>query len=263
MSGHFPTKRKKRAIDNDFRLYLTEEYVKNHPNETFKTKTELAVEIVEDRLNAYGGRIPRNTVSLLMDAAYAVKPVLSPLRKKGLTYVGKLKKNRQIRLFSEWMSVSKYFEKHKNERYFTGEGTRIFYKEAVLDLSEIGRVRIFRFREENESNPRYYVTDKLNMAVNTCYRYKKSRWSIEDMHRDEKQYCGLENTCAWKKEPLIAHYAFVFFLWWLFERFRIEQGLDVSFEMLWWEYCKGVDLAKMERMQLGEPPPIEALFSYL
>jgi hypothetical protein len=118
-------------------------------------------------------------------------------------------------------------------------------------------------REEGESEPRYYVTSKLDMTVKTCYRFTKMRWSIEDMHRDQKQYCGLENTCAWKKEPLLAHYTFVFFLWWLFERFRVEQGLDVSFESLWWEYCKGVDLAKMQRMQLGEPPPVAAFFNYV
>jgi hypothetical protein len=27
----------------------------------------------------------------------------------------------------------------------------------------------------------------------------------------------------------------VFFLWWMFERFRVEQGLKVSFESLWCE----------------------------
>jgi len=31
-----------------------------------------------------------------------------------------------------------------------------------------------------------YVASKLNMTAKTCYRYKKMRWSIEDMHRDEK-----------------------------------------------------------------------------
>ena len=104
---------------------------------------------------------------------------------------------------------------------------------------------MFRLREESEAKYRYYVASKMNMTAKTCYRYQKSRWSIEDMHRDGKQYCGMKNTCAWEKESLLAHYAFVFFLWWLFERFRVEQGLNVSFESLWWEYCKGVDQAKM------------------
>lgn len=261
--GHFSAQRKKRAIDNDFRLYLSKDFVEKHPEEIFKPKTELAVEIVKDRLDVYGGGIPKNTVSLLMDASYTVEPVVAPLREKGLTYVGKLKKDRQIRLISEWMSVAEFFERHRKERYFIHEGVKVFYKEAVLHVKTLGRVKVFRLREEGEPEPLYNVTNKLNMTAKTCYRYKKKRWSIEDMHRDQKQYCGLENTCAWKKESLIAHYSFVFFLWWMFERFRVEQGLRVSFESLWWEYCRGADQAKMQRMQLGEPPPIAALFSYL
>jgi len=202
-------------------------------------------------------------VSLLVDAIYSVKPVLNSVDEMGLIYVGRLKKNRKIRLFSEWIGVAEYFDKYKKERYFTYDGVRVFYKEAILDVRKLGRKKVFALREEDENDFRFYVTNRLNMTAKTCYRYRKLRWSIEDMHRDQKQYCGLENTCAWKKESLMAHYTFVFFLWWLFERFRLEQGLDVSFESLWWEYCKGVDQAKMQRVQLGEPPPIAALFSYL
>jgi hypothetical protein len=223
------------------------------------------VEILEDRLRAYDGRIPRNRVTLLLDAAYGVKRVLGSARKKGLTCVGKLKKYRRIRLFSRWMRVEEYFGKYKKERYFTSEGRRVFYKEAILEVKELGRVKVFRLREEGEAEHKnkYYVTDKHKMTARTCYRYKKLRWKIEDMHRDMKQYLGLGNTCAWKKEPLLAHYSYVFYLWWLFERFRAEQELDVSFEALWWEYCAGMEKAKMQRMQLGEPPPIAALFSYI
>jgi Transposase DDE domain len=263
LPGYFPASRKKRAIDNDFRVYLSEKYVEKYPDEVFKTKTELATEILKDKFQAYEGKIPKNKVTLLTDASYAVKHVLGPAREKGLNYVGRLKKNRQIRLISRWMRVDKYFDKYKKERYFTHEGVKVFYKQAILQVSELGRVKVFRLKEESEAKYRYYVASKMNMTAKTCYRYQKSRWSIEDMHRDGKQYCGMKNTCAWEKESLLAHYAFVFFLWWLFERFRVEQGLNVSFESLWWEYCKGVDQAKMQRMQLGEPPPIAALFNYV
>ncbi len=81
---------KKRALDNGYRLYLPGKYVEEHPDEVFKKKTELAVEILEDKLKAWDGRIPRNRVTLLMDASYAVKRVLGPAREKGLIYVGRL-----------------------------------------------------------------------------------------------------------------------------------------------------------------------------
>lgn len=229
----------------------------------FKRKTELAVEILVDKLRAYSGRIPRDMIALLVDASYAVKRVLAPARRKGLIYVGRLKKDRQIRLLSRWMRVENYFEAYKEERYFTYEGLRVYYKTAVLEVKELGRVKVYRLWEEDERNPKYYVSNKHDMTPRTCYHYKKQRWRIEDMHRDMKQYLGLGNTCAWKKEALLAHYSYVFYLWWLFERFRAQQRLGVSFEALWWEYCAGVEKAKMQRMQLDKPPPIATLFSYI
>ena len=144
---------KKRAIDNDFRLYLSKKYVEKHPDEVFKKKTELAVEILEDKLNVYEGKIPRNSITLITDTTYAVKRVLTPAREKGLIYVGKLKKDRQIRLFSMWMRVEEYFGKYKKERYFTHEGVKVFYKQAILEVKELGRVKVRRLREENESEP--------------------------------------------------------------------------------------------------------------
>ena len=193
---------KKRALDNGFRLYLSGKYVEEHPYEVFKKKTELAVEILIDELTAYSGWIPRNRIALLLDAAYAVKRVLSPAREKGLIYVGRLKKDRWIRLFNRWMRVERYFMAYKNERYFTYEGLRVFYKEAVLEVKELGRARVFRLREEGEKEFKYYVSNKLDMTARTCYRYKKLRWKIEEMHRDEKQYLGLREHLRLEKGAL-------------------------------------------------------------
>ncbi len=235
--------------------------MEGHGEEVFKKKTELAVEILECKLQEYGDKLPRNRVTLLTDASYAVRHVLGFVREKGMSYVAKLKKDRQVRLFSEWMRVEEYFRRYGEERYFTHEGKRVFYQQAVLEVKELGRVKVFRFREEG-GEPRYYVTNRLKMTAKTCYAYKKLRWKIDEMHREIKQYLGLENTCAWKKEPLLAHYRFAFFLWWAFEQFRRELCLKVSFEAMWWEYASEVEIAKTQRMMLEKPPPVAA-FSYV
>jgi len=252
---------KKRALDSDFRLYLPEKYVEKHPGEIFRKKTQLAVELLEDKLRLYGSRIPENMITLLADASYAVERVLSFSREKGISYVGRLKKDRRVRLFSRWMRVEEYFRRYREERYFTHEGRRVFYKEAVLHVKGLGRVKVFAFREE-EGEPRYCVTSELRMTAKTCYEYRRLRWKIDEMHRELKLYLGLENTCAWKKESLIAHYRFVFTLWWMFQRFRAEQRLKVSFEALWWEYCADVERIKWQRAALDKPPPVVA-FSYV
>ena len=160
------------------------------------------------------------------------------------------------------MRVEEYFRRYREERYFTCEGRRVFYKEAVLHVKELGRVKVFAFREEEEAEYRYCVCNRLNMTAKTCCEYRRLRWKIDEMHRELKLYLGLENTCAWKKESLIAHYRFVFTLWWMFQRFRAEQRLDISFEAMWWEYCTQAERTKWQRAALDKPPPV-VVFSYV
>jgi hypothetical protein len=63
----------------------------------------------------------------------------------------RLKKDRRIRLFSEWKRMDWYFERYKEERYFTDKqtGGMVFYKKAMLDVKGLGRVRVFAFRRED------------------------------------------------------------------------------------------------------------------
>ena len=64
-----------------------------------RRKIELAVEILEDKLRAYHGKIPRSRVTLLTNATYAVKRVLSPAREKKLTYVGEVEERQANQAF--------------------------------------------------------------------------------------------------------------------------------------------------------------------
>ena len=140
--------------------------MERHGEGVFKKKTELAVELLGGKLHEYGDKLPGNRITLLTDASYAVRHVLGFARERGMSYVAKLKKDRQVRLFSEWMRMEEYFHRYKEERYFTHEGKRVFYKQAVLQVKELGRVKVFRFREEG-GEPGYYVTNRLKMTAKT------------------------------------------------------------------------------------------------
>jgi hypothetical protein len=216
--------------------------------------------LLEEKLS-FHGKIPRNRIVLLVDATYATGKILGSARENGLIYLARLKSNRKIRLFSRWIRVDEYF-RGKEERYFTHEGIKVFYKQAILHVKELGRVKVFALREESLEY-KFYVSNDMRMTPKTAQRYRKLRWRIDTMHRELKQFCGLENTCSWKEETLVSHFRFSFFLWWAFQRFKLERGLELSFEALWWEYKADADRAKAGRMQLGEPPPISMFFNYV
>jgi hypothetical protein len=72
-------------MDNDFRLYLPEEYA-SQQGLPFKTKTELAGGLLEERLSLHAG-IPRDRIVLLTDATYATGKSLGSARENGLIYL--------------------------------------------------------------------------------------------------------------------------------------------------------------------------------
>jgi hypothetical protein len=53
------------------------------------------------------------------------------------------------------MRVDKYFDLYKKARYFTHEGVKVFYKQAILQVSELGRTKVFRLKEESEAKYKY------------------------------------------------------------------------------------------------------------
>jgi len=59
----------------------------------------------------------------------------------------------------------------KKEKYFTYKetGKKVFYKEATLDVSKIGRRKVFAFKEENHNEYTYYISNKLNITAKTAF----------------------------------------------------------------------------------------------
>jgi len=124
-----------------------------------------------------------------------------------------LKKDRRIRLFDKWFRIDKYFEKYKKWHYFTygGKEKKVYYKKATLDVSKIGRRKIFMFKEENEKKCKYYMASDLKITAKTAYRHIKRRWSVETMHRELKQFFGLKANYSGRENYLLAHYIISYF----------------------------------------------------
>lgn len=193
--------------------------------------------------------IQKERIWILSDSWYDCETIYRIAKEFGTFFMVNVPKDRQIRLFKNWFRVDKYFETKKKERYFTSKktGEKVYYKEATLDISKIGRCKVFAFRPENTLEYRYYVSNKLDLQAKTAYEHYGNRWSIEDMHRSLKQYCGLENCYSGKKETNLAHKSMSYFLYWIFSIYKTIQeriGFETTFEKLWIEYTNQFDLLR-------------------
>jgi len=233
-----------RLLVNAFAIYLPHEFIAKYPwlGYQFHTKIELVSDLILTAIQrCLGIQVSQKAIWVLTDCWYVSGTFEKSLHESGVNYVLQLKKDRQIRLFEHWMRIETYFTTAKKWHYFTSgpEKKRVWYKEAILDVSQFGRRKAFLFQEEKEAEPRYFITNDFKLTAKTAYSYLKRRWTIETMHREVKQFFGLQSTYAGNEPYLRAHYIVSYFGWMLFQWYKWQrEGIPekVSTEELWLQY---------------------------
>jgi SRSO17 transposase len=175
----------------DFRLYLKKEQ-SQEKRVPFKTKIDLAQELVEDALQR-GLEIQ----GVLFDNWFASKDFIKFLQSKGLHWVTRLKSDRNIKIKGRYVAISEFAITLPRESFRRVQiGDRIYqvFSKAV-DLKGVGQVRILiSYDNENFSgSPAYFATDQIRWEGTRILKTYSKRWNIETFFRDSKQNLGLES----------------------------------------------------------------------
>lgn len=175
----------------DFRLYLKEELC-SEKGIPFKTKIELAQEMVEDALQ-HGLDIQ----GALFDNWFASKDFIKFLQSKGLHWVTRLKSDRNIKIKGRYVAISEFAGTLPRESFRKVQiGDRIYqvFSKAV-DLKGVGQTRILISydNEEFSGSPAYFATDQIRWEGTRILKTYAKRWNIETFFRDSKQNLGLED----------------------------------------------------------------------
>lgn len=175
----------------DFRLYLKEDLCREK-GIPFKTKIELAQELVEDALQR-GLEIQ----GALFDNWFASKDFIKFIRGKGLHWVTRLKADRNIKIKGRYVAISEFAGTLPRESFRRVQiGDRIYqvFSKAV-DLKGVGQVRVLISydNEEFSGSPAYFATDQIRWEGTRILKTYSKRWNIETFFRDSKQNLGLES----------------------------------------------------------------------
>lgn len=237
---------KDRVFLNDFKIYLPEKFVATHSwrGYQFRSKIDLLSDLLISMIQTlHEAAISKKSIWVLADSWYNSGEFEQRIRDIGANSVLQVKKDRRIRLFQTWLRMDYYFARYKAAHYFTTPAAhkKVFYKEAILDVSKFGRRKVIAFKEEEEKEWRYFVVSKLKLTAKTAYRYLKKRWVVETMHRETKQFFGLEATYSGRADYLLAHYHCVYYGWLLFQWYKWQIAGDQdppSTEDLWMQYIQ-------------------------
>mgnify|MGYP001564917536 CR=1 FL=1 len=183
------------SIGYDFKVYIPEEITEN-----FKSKYELALEIIKDAFSR--GLIRR----VYMDSWYCQPEFLRRLKPMNLEFfgmfrIGKLK----IRSKGEYKLISQFVKeiiKDDNFTYRAIKGRKktlkIRYYREIVFIKHIGKVNLvisqkYDQKSKTYNEPRAYVTNIISLNALDVIRTYLNRWDIEVFHKTVKQSYGFED----------------------------------------------------------------------
>lgn len=174
-----------------FRVYLKEEYCRKKKVE-FKTKYELAKELVEEAVSH-----DLEIEAVLFDNWYASKDFIRFLQAKPLSWVTRLKSNRNVKIGGRYVPLKDFASTLPREafkRVMVGETAYWVFSKA-LDLKGLGKVRIVISydNEELQGEAAYFATDRIHWESKRILNTYARRGKTEGFYRDTKQNLGLED----------------------------------------------------------------------
>lgn len=113
-----------------------------------------------------------------------------------------------------------------------------------------GTVRLVVARNRH-GNYEYIVSNDLGADLTSTVRDRRSRWSVETVFRDTKQYAGLEACQCWVDQAMIRHVALVLLGFVVLQIMRIHPAETVAAVKQRW-------LLEMVRAGQSPPAPLKA-----
>jgi DDE superfamily endonuclease len=212
-----------RFLPHSARLYCRAQQLP--PGETFRKKTELAVDLLQQQ-NA----VSAAPLIAVFDGAYAnetvVQPCLQPpaggrrievvtrLRFDARLYAPVVKTpgaNGRPRKWGRRLPAPQHHEQwqvpwRKSQALIYGRVRKLRYRQLACRWVVSGpaeAVQAFVFLVEGYDDPWYLITTALDLTAEQVVVLFAARFRQEDAFRDLKQRLGMEECRAWTKEPIL------------------------------------------------------------
>jgi len=169
--------------------------------EAFKSKVELAREILEESFNCF----PRG-LTVLMDVWYACASILNPIQTAGWTFLAAIKANRFLFVDGKKLSarhLAKGPRKYQTIRVSKKKRFQAAKKKAFLP--NVGPVLVFITKLKGGES-RFFVTNNLDMTESEMVRLYTERFTIELFHKDIKQHLGFTEMFMRSWEGIQTHW---------------------------------------------------------
>jgi hypothetical protein len=124
-----------------------------------------------------------------------------------------------------------------------------------VDAPTYGHLRLVVTRNRH-GNGEYRVSNDLTAKLTTLLHRERSRWSVETVFRDTKQFAGLEACQCWVDVAMVRHVGLVLLTFVVLQQLRVDPKESISAVKERWQ---------LEALRQGErpPPPLKACPAHL
>lgn len=200
------------SIGYDFKVYIPKEIA-----EEFKSKYDLALEIIKDAFN-------RDLIRrVYIDSWYCQPELLRKLKPMSLEFFGMFRIGRlKIKSKGVGVTLSQFVEKKIKENSFIyrklkgrKKTYKIRYYREIVFVKHIGKVNLvisqkYDSKKKIYNEPRVYVTNVLSLNALGVIRTYLNRWDIEVFHKTIKQSYGFEDYQVIKAQARDAYFELAF-----------------------------------------------------
>lgn len=177
----------------------------------YRKKSELAWEMI---VEVFEQKLSMDYIA--MDTLYSAGWLTKKINRLGLKWVGVLHPNTtvyyrnkrwSVKTLSAWLKL-----KYRQPLTLRARSIRAY-------LPKYGHLRLV-VTKNRHGNIEVLATNDLDTDLTTIVLRKRSRWSIETLFRDAKQFSGLAACQCRTDQALVSHVAFVLLSFILLQRFR-------------------------------------------
>jgi len=242
-------------LDVGYDLYLPRKFLEREVGHAKGLVTKITLALTRfrqqtERLLARGWR--PHQIWWTSDAWYFCKQLVKAARESGVFFMMGAHRTTTCLLFGQPKSLEALFTSKPAWRYRTDPTTQalVFYQMKKLYMPDCGWCRIFAIRRGLSGSIKYYVTNKLDVTIDTFLKRWKTHWEVEALHNHLKKYIGFHECFSGRKIINLAFWNLVYVLWYLFRVYQDElkrQGRSYTFHQLWEAYCLDYDIERAQK----------------
>jgi len=185
----------------------------------YRTKLQLASEMV---IAVVQTKLP--VAYIVGDTHYTAGWFTKQLTRLGLTWHGTLDPKTSV-VWRKRKQAVRELARTLKLRWRAKLGVRAMALQVYAP--KYGHLRLVVTRNRH-GNDEYLVSNALQADLSTMVLRKRSRWSVETVFRDSKQFAGLEGCQCWADQALVRHIALVFLTFVVLQLLRVRPAESVG-----------------------------------